>query len=156
MGVSRLSSDKNITHILNACMEAIKNVLPMEAKVSSPTLITQPFIQNHLSVLIGIIGDERGRILIEGSEDTFARIGEKMFGMQIEGEMLESFTGELGNMICGNLTTFTSNRGIHLDITPPTVILGETKIYGFSKGINLPINLGSYGTMNILLMIEQK
>lgn len=137
-------------------MEAIKNVLPMEVLLSSPTLITQPFIQNHLSVLIGVIGDERGRILIEGNEDTFANIGEKMFGMQIQGEMLESFTGELGNMICGNLTTYTSNKGIYLDITPPTVILGATKIYGFSKGIKLPIDLGNYGTMNILLIIEQK
>ena len=71
-------------------------------------------------------------------------------------EMLESFTGELGNMICGNLTTFTAEKGITLDITPPTVIAGSTKVYGFSNGISLPVSLGETGSFNILLMLEQK
>ena len=151
-----LSLSKNITNVLNSCIEAMKTVLPMELSISSPSVISQPFIHQSLSVLIGIIGDERGRIIFDGNADTFTKIAEAMFGMRVEGEMLESFTGELGNMICGNLATFTAQKGITLDITPPTVIAGSTKIYGFSKGIKLPISLGDYGNLTILLMLEQK
>ena len=62
-----LSLSKNITNVLNSCIEAMKTVLPMEVTISSPTVISQPFIHQSLSVLIGIIGDERGKLLIDGN-----------------------------------------------------------------------------------------
>ena len=36
-----------------------------------------------------------------------------MFGMSIEGEMIESFTGELGNMVAGNLCTVLEKNGLN-------------------------------------------
>ena len=48
-----------------------------------------------------------------------------MFGMSIEGEMIESFTGELGNMVAGNLCTILEKNGLILDISPPTVMTGH-------------------------------
>ena len=47
--------------------------------------------------------------------------------------MLESFTGELGNMIAGNLCTLVGANNLEIDITPSTVIVGTSKLYGFRR-----------------------
>lgn len=64
-----------------------------------------------------------------------------MFGIALEGDMLESFSGELGNMIAGNLSSNIYQQGINMDITPPTVMVGQTKLYGFHKAVLLPVEL---------------
>lgn len=68
--------------------------------------------------------------------------------------MLESFSGELGNMLAGNLSTFVSQSGIEMDITPPTVLAGQTKLSGFDKALTLPISLQNIGQLNIVLILE--
>lgn len=69
-----------------------------------------------------------------------SKIGEGMFGIPIEGEMLESFAAELGNMLAGNIATSLETENTIMDITPPTVIVGNTKMYGFNEAVNLPIH----------------
>jgi chemotaxis protein CheX len=96
----------------------------------------------------------RGRIIIDGEEPAFSKIGEGMFGMALEGEMLESFAGELGNMIAGNLSIYISGQGLQMDITPPTVLVGETKLYGFEKAYSLPVKVAGAGELMIVLMLE--
>ncbi|WP_445506019.1 chemotaxis protein CheX [Niallia sp. 03190] len=145
---------KSATEILNGTIESVKEVLPFDISIDKPILISAPFMQQSIGVLIGLTGDFRGRIIIDGNELVFGKIGESMFGMALEGVMLESFSGELGNMIAGNLTTFVSKNGIEMDITPPTVLIGETKMYGFNKALRLPISLPSIGELTIILMFE--
>lgn len=145
---------KSATEILNGTIEAVKGVIPFEMSIEKPTLISAPFMQQSIGVLIGITGDFRGRIIIDGSENVFGSVGQAMFGMLLEGEMLESFSGELGNMIAGNLSTFVSQTGIDIDITPPTVLVGETKMYGFDKALSLSISLHDIGKLTIILMLE--
>lgn len=145
----------NVTDILNRTIESVKGVIPFEITVDKPSLFTQPFSQHSIGVLIGMTGDVRGRILLSGDHEVFIKIGEGMFGMVLEGEMLESFAGELGNMIAGNLSTTIAHSGCEMDITPPTVLVGQTKIYGFEKAIKLPIHISNHGIMDIILMVEQ-
>lgn len=145
---------KSITDILNGTIEAVKAVLPFEVSVDKPSLFTQPFTQHSIGVLIGMTGDVRGRVIIDGEAEIFGKIGEGMFGMFLEGEMLESFAGELGNMIAGNLSTTISQRGFEMDITPPTVFVGQTKIYGFNRAFRLPIHVSNLGILEIVLAVE--
>lgn len=145
---------KSITDILNGTIEAVKAVLPFEVSVDKPSLFTQPFTQHSIGVLIGMTGDVRGRVIIDGEAEIFGKIGEGMFGMFLEGEMLESFAGELGNMIAGNLSTTISQRGFEMDITPPTVFVGQTKIYGFNRALRLPIHVANLGILEIVLAVE--
>ncbi|WP_260285947.1 hypothetical protein [Peribacillus aracenensis] len=53
--------------------------------------------------------------------------------MPLEGEMLESFAAELGNMLAGNIATSLAGGDAFNDSTPPTVFVGNTKMYGFMK-----------------------
>jgi chemotaxis protein CheX len=146
---------KNVTDTLNGIIQSIKNVIPLSVTTSSPTLLNQPVNQHSIGVLIGVTGDFRGRIIIDGEEVAFQALGTTMFGMPLEGEMLESFAGELGNMLAGNLATQVSQAGHIIDITPPTVIVGTTKMYGFDKALQLPIQVDQVGEMTITLMIQE-
>ncbi|MFB6466070.1 chemotaxis protein CheX [Cytobacillus sp. Hz8] len=151
-----MTLSKYITDVLNSTIDSVKAVLPFEVTIDKPSLFTQPFTQHSIGVLIGMTGDLRGRIIINGDETIFSNIGESMFGMKLEGEMLESFAGELGNMIAGNLSTSISQKGFEMDITPPTVLVGQTKVYGFKKAFRLPIQIESKLILEVILMIEMK
>jgi len=140
--------------ILNGTISSLTTVIPVKLDILPPSLITQPFEQKEISVLIGLVGGIKGRLIIDTTKDVISTIGQSMFGMAIEGEMLESFAGELGNMIAGTLSTCISKYEIEMDITPPSVLVGELKIYGFENAFRLPIIIQNVGNMAIILMIE--
>ncbi|WP_254778677.1 MULTISPECIES: chemotaxis protein CheX [unclassified Bacillus (in: firmicutes)] len=128
-----MSIDKGVTNVINALIEAAKHVFPFKLETEEPTLINHPFSNGDIGVLIGLTGDVKGTIIIEGKEDIFAKISEGLFGMVLEGEMLHSFAGELGNMMAGHLSTNLTKNGFTMDITPPTVLVGEATLHGFHE-----------------------
>lgn len=151
-----MSTSKHIQTILNGTIYALKTILPMNIDVQPPSITTEPFVQQQMGVLIGIVGDIKGRIIIDGTPETFGAVGSAMFGMLLEGEMLESFTGEFGNMIAGNLCTHAGQNELDLDITPPTVMVGNTKLYGFQQAFRLPATIENAGPITILLTIDEE
>lgn len=151
-----MSNPKHIQTILNGTIASLKSILPANLDVKSPSVSSEPYSQKEMGVLIGIVGDLKGRIIIDGSPAAFGGIGALMFGMPLEGEMLESFTGEFGNMIAGNLCTNAAQNGLDLDITPPTVMVGNTKLYGFQKIFSLPAEIEGIGSITILLTIDDE
>jgi chemotaxis protein CheX len=154
--VGKLSLSENITHILNATLESVKGVIPMPLVVGQPSIMTEPLEQTEIGVLIGMVGHVRGRIVLESEAKIFGAIGEAMFGMPLEGEMLQSFTGELGNMLAGNLCTIVASKGVDIDITPPTVMVGSSKLYGFDRAFRVPVAIEGKGELHIILMLENK
>lgn len=151
-----LSTSKHIQTILNGTIHSLKTILPMDIQTTSPNIVKEPYEQAEMGVLIGIVGDLKGRIIIDGTPSVFSNIGSAMFGMPLEGEMLESFTGEFGNMIAGNLCTTVGQNGLELDITPPTVMVGNTKLYGFQHAFRLPASIEGIGDFTILLTIDEE
>lgn len=151
-----MSTSKHIQTILNGTVHSLKSILPVDIQVQAPSMSSEPFEQQEMGVLIGLVGDYKGRVIIDGVPDTFSGIAEKMFGMSIEGEMLESFSGEFGNMIAGNLCTYLGEHEITMDITPPTVMVGRTKLYGFQKAFKLPAAVDGIGNITILLTLDEK
>lgn len=150
-----MSASKHIQTILNGTIQSLKSVIPIAMDIKSPSLMVQPFEQKEMGVLIGIIGDIKGRIIIDSSAESFSAIGATMFGMPLEGEMLESFTGELGNMVAGNICTSVARNGVEIDITPPTVIVGTTRLFGFQHAFKLPVEIENVGEMTIILTIDE-
>lgn len=145
-----------MTNLLNVSLRVFNNILPIPIETQEPTLISAPIFQNELGVLIGVTGDLSGRLILEGSKQIFCDIGEIMFGMALQGDMLDSFVGELGNMIAGNLATDLYQSGITIDITPPTVIVGQTKLSGFHQAVNIPVSIKEVGNLSLVLALENK
>lgn len=144
---------KVFTHLLNGTITSMKNVIPLQINFQRPQAAERS-LKIEFGVLIGITGDLKGKMILSGSSAVFASVGEKMFGMQIEGEMLTSFSGELGNMIAGGMSTNVIESGIKTDITYPVVLEGNTALTGFKKGIKVPVSLGDTGEMDIYLLLD--
>jgi len=151
-----MSNSNHIQILLNGLIQSIQEVIPQTVKIGTPTLYKEPFTQSEAGVLIGITGDLRARIILESSTKIFGDIGLSMYGMEISGEMLESFIGEFGNMSAGKLCTYCANNELDLDITPPTVMIGQTKLFGFQHAFRLPITIEGLGQMNGLLTIDNE
>lgn len=126
----------------------------MTVDIHSPSLLTEPYSQKEMGVLIGIHGDMKGRVIIDSQISTFSAIGMQMFGMPLEGTMLESFAGEFGNMFAGKLCTLLGEQSLDLDITTPTVMVGKTELYGFNKAFKLPTSIVDIGELNIIYTID--
>ncbi|MGX9133892.1 chemotaxis protein CheX [Rummeliibacillus sp. JY-2-4R] len=149
-----MSTSTQVQTMLNGTILSLKAILPKEVHVLSPSITSDPYEQSEMGVLIGMIGDMNGRIIIDSTPTTFSAISEAMFGMRLEGDMLESFTGEFGNMVAGNLCTFVAEQNLALDITTPTVTVGQTKLFGFKHAFKLPVMADEIGDFMILLTID--
>ncbi|TMN21395.1 chemotaxis protein CheX [Lentibacillus cibarius] len=145
--------NKAVTDLLNATFTSLDTVVPVQYSRQKPTLLAKEF---HLEygVLIGITGDIQGKLVLSGDPEVFSAIGETMYGMSLEGEMLISFSGELGNMIAGGLSTNIITEGISLNITSPTMMQGNTKILGFKQGIDVTVTFTDIGDMTVYLLLD--
>ncbi|MCT2535957.1 chemotaxis protein CheX [Aquibacillus koreensis] len=152
------SKEANINHIIkevyNGTIKSINNVIPIENTIGGPQLIEKP-LKVEFGVMIGFTGDLKGELVVKSTSNVFASIGEKMFGMPLSDEMLDSFSGELGNMIAGSLSTQIAESGIHTDITHPTVLNGSTSLSGFKRALLVNVNYPSIGDMQINLLLNQ-
>lgn len=150
-----MTNASTIQQLLNSTIQSLTAVIPIKFDVLPPSLTLEPYEQKELSVLIAFHGDLRGRLIIDTHEATISQIAEAMFGMKIEGEMIESFTGELGNMVAGSLCTLLEKEKLTLDISPPTVLTGETKFFGFRQAFKLPVNFSDSPNSHVLLTIDE-
>jgi len=68
--------------------------------------------------------------------------------------MLMSFSGELGNMIAGSLSTNIVAQGIKTDITSPTILQGSTTLSGYDRAIHTVVQFAEIGQMDIYLLLD--
>ncbi|PWU69203.1 chemotaxis protein CheX [Gracilibacillus dipsosauri] len=152
------SAEVNINEIIkelyNGSVQSIKKVVPVDPQFEAPKLSTDPLFVNY-GVLIGYSGSFKGDLLIRANKEVFSAIGEALYGMPLSDEMLDSFSGELGNMIAGGLSTHLAEQGIETDITHPTVISGDAKLTGFKRVLEVQIQFVNIGSMTMALLINQ-
>lgn len=142
-----------VTKLLNGALTSIKTVIPIDYDFERPRVINQDF-RLFFGVLIGITGDIKGKLVFSGDQTTFGSIGEKMFGMPLEGDMLLSFSGELGNMIAGGISTTIADSGTDINITAPTIMQGNTTLSGYKKALEITVEFANVGKMNTYLLID--
>jgi len=134
-------------------IESIKQILPIPYEnITAPVIHTE--LTCRFGVLVGITGSIKGKILYKADTHFFSYVGEIMFGMAVEGEMLKSFAGELGNMISGGLCTNAFSKGMTIDITAPTIMEGNTALSGFKEAIELELTFQNRTKLTIGLMID--
>ncbi|MGY3716930.1 chemotaxis protein CheX [Sutcliffiella cohnii] len=145
--------DQTITTLINGTVTSVKNVVPLEFKTDNARLLDQS-VKLEYGVLIGIIGDVEGKLILEGEPAVFSSLGDSLYGMPMEEEMLVSFTGELGNMIAGGLSSIIIEYGIKTDITSPTVMQGNTTVTGFKRAIHIPASFENIGDIGVYLLLD--
>ncbi|WP_249870261.1 chemotaxis protein CheX [Oceanobacillus saliphilus] len=153
MPLSTEARNRSVTILLNGTNASLKSIVPLDYQLSKPKLLGQS-LSLQFGVLIGFTGDLKGKLILSGEHTVFGTIGEAMFGMAVEGEMLASFSGELGNMLAGNLSTNIVQNGIKTDITAPTIMQGNTTLSGYDKAIHLTAIFESAGDLNLFLLLD--
>ena len=134
-------------------IESITQVLPIpHENITAPELRSELTCQ--FGVLVGITGSINGKVLYKSDVDFFSSVGELMFGMELEGDMLKSFAGELGNMISGGLCTNVFSKGMTIDITAPTIMEGNMSLSGFKEAIEIVMTFQGGKKLEIGLMID--
>jgi len=153
MSLTVEQKNKAIKELLNGTYDSIKAIIPVEHQVSKPNLIKGD-VQLEFGVLIGMTGDIKGQLILEGKSSVFEGLGQAMFGMPLEGEMLNSFSGELGNMIAGQLATILSTKDIITDITSPTIVYGAVRLAGYQHILSITVTFESLGEMDVYLLLQ--
>lgn len=153
MAITMNDSNKTITDLLNGTFASLKSIVPINYQMSKPHLLGK-HLELQFGVLIGVTGDIKGRLILAGDKAVFSSIGEAMFGMPLEGEMLSSFSGELGNMLAGRISTTIVENGIQTDITAPTIMQGTTTLSGHEKAIHMTAEFDNIGGMDIYLLLN--
>jgi len=123
--------EANIEYI-NPFIEASQNILKdlcnIETKIGKPYLRGPLYEGDNLIVIVGLTGQVRGQVVLNMNIDVACKLASHMMmGMEVVelNDMAKSAIGELVNMILGNTATIFSNKGIIVDITPPSVCTGN-------------------------------
>ncbi|MCH5272344.1 MAG: chemotaxis protein CheX [Lachnospiraceae bacterium] len=152
----------NVEYI-NPFLAAATSVLHdfgIETKIGKPLVKKEvTFEKNALIIMIGVTGEMKGQVMIAFGNEVACEVSSKMMMMPVT-EMNEISTSaicELGNMILGNAATIFSNKGIGIDITPPTMCSGNVVFstsYAANVGIPLTIHDGKSIELNVSIKGE--
>lgn len=97
----------------------------------------------EVSISVGIAGGIKGFLYLLGGAAPardYALTLSKFFGVELEdpstfGPMHKAALAELVNQIAGRVTILLSEQGIDTDITPPTIITGDSITTALASGL---------------------
>ncbi|MGP9039669.1 chemotaxis protein CheX [Cytobacillus kochii] len=148
-----LQDKEKMNLLLKGVQTSIGQLIPINHELVGRTELEGSFLVRY-GVFIGFSGDIAGKLFIGGDRSLFSFLGKSMFGMDLEGEMLTSFSGELGNMIAGGSVSAIEGKGMEVDITSPTILDGHSFISGYTKGYILTYNLPDNIELHVHVLID--
>lgn len=144
-----------IQFLLNGIYTAVKNIVPSDFVFEKPQRLQQKLHMTH-GVLIGTIGDMKGSLIVTGSGDIFSEMAKRMYGMELDCEMLLSFSGEFTNMIAGSLCTIMDLSDIRMDITSPTTLKEDVFLSAFEHAFQLSFLLENETRLIVYYLIDHE
>lgn len=139
----------NVEYI-NPFIEASQSVFSMmtgnKPVLGQVYLKKTPYESMNIAVIVGLTGKIRGQVVISMTETSACDIASAMMGGMPVAQMddlAKSAISELGNMIMGNTATLLSSRGIGIEITPPSLLMGERMMItpAHMQTICVPLNV---------------
>ncbi|HWR61852.1 MAG TPA: chemotaxis protein CheX [Clostridia bacterium] len=149
-----------IKPFINVSVDLIKMICNANVNRGQVFIKDSPFMAGNVVIIIGIAGEFKGQVFFSMNESTACKIASlMMFGMEVNAleEMSKSAIAELGNMIMGNVSTEFYNSGIKIDITPPTILVGNDMAVS-TKGLRtlcVPLILENIGELEIDVAITE-
>lgn len=119
---------EHINPFIEASKTVMKTVANIDVSLGRVYLKTSPYSSETLVVVVGLMGELRGQVIFSMDKNVAFKIASAMMmGMSITklDEMSKSAIAESTNMILGNAATLFYNRGINIQITPPSLMMGN-------------------------------
>ncbi|MDF2633531.1 MAG: putative chemotaxis phosphatase, CheX [Pelosinus sp.] len=118
--------------MINPFIDAIMNIMPQlgfQNVVKGKISVGQQFVESKgITILVGLTDQIRGNIAYNLTEQTAMAIASKMMmGMPVAAldDLAQSAISELTNMVTGNAATRFEQDGLRVDISPPSLVVGE-------------------------------
>lgn len=119
--------------LIEPFVDALSTVLPQlgfQSVQRGPVRRQEEFVEGlGVTVLIGLTQDVQGNLAYNFSEDVARGIASTMMmGMPVAqlDEMAQSALAEMVNMVTANAATRLAERQLSVDISPPSLVLGES------------------------------
>ena len=148
-----------VNPFIEASQAVLKQVSNIDAKLGKVFLRSSPYKGESILIIVGITGKMRGQAIFTMTKEVAFKIASAMmFGMPVDelNEISKSALSELTNMILGNTATILYNKGIGIEITPPSLLLGENLQISPSKmkTICIPLYLSETEILEIDISVE--
>ena len=143
-----------INPFIEASQAVLKQIAGIDAKLGNVYLKNSPYSSDSVVIIVGLTGKMRGQAIFNMSKNVaFSIASSMMFGMPVTelDEISKSALSELTNMILGNTATILYNKGIGIEITPPSLLMGDNMQISPNKmrTVCIPLILGEAGVMEI-------
>ncbi len=148
---------------INPFIKASKDILVQMAGIQSEMgsiyVKEKTFLSPNVAILIGLTGGFKGQAVISmGESMAFKIVSNMMGGLPVASldDIAKSAISELGNMILGNAATLLYNNDIKIDITPPSLLVGEKLSISIpnTKAICIPLKT-EFGVLEIDIAVKE-
>ncbi len=144
---------EHINPFIEASRSVFKNVANIEFGLGNIYLKTDPYDSAVIMIMIGITGVLRGKVIVSMDEHVALATVSSMMGMEVTqlDEIGQSAIMEVCNMMLGTTATILANNELIIDITPPTLLMGNNmKVFSNQEQtICVPLIREQGGTMEI-------
>lgn len=133
-----------INPFISASQDMLVQVANTKTSIGKLFLRDSSFVGDNVIIVIGIAGGLKGQVIFNLSSKVACDIASCMMcGMPVPhlDELSKSAIGELTNMISGNAATIFASKEILLDITPPTIMIGDNIQISTTKSNSICIPL---------------
>ncbi len=140
---------EHINPFVEASQGVLKQIAGVDAVLGKISLKTSPYQGDSVIIIVGITGKIRGQVVFNMNKTAAMGIASQMMGGYPVAELDEiskSAISELTNMILGNTATLLYNKGIGIEITPPSLLMGE----------NMQISNSNMQTICVPLLVDGK
>lgn len=150
---------EHINPFVEASQTVVRQIAALDTQLGKIYLKTSPYQGDTVAVIVGITGKIRGQVVFTMSKDNALKIASGMMGgfpvVELD-EISRSAISELTNMILGNAATLLYNRGIGIEITPPSLLMAENLQISTSnmKTICIPLLLNGSTLMEIDVSVK--
>jgi len=132
----------------------MKTVANTDVSLGKVYLKTSPYSSETIVIVVGLMGELRGQVIFSMDKPVAFKIASAMMmGMTITelDEMSKSAIAESTNMILGNAATLLYDKGIKIEITPPSLMMGDNIQISTPnmKTLCIPLILSTGGTIEL-------
>lgn len=119
--------------LINPFIEAVATIMPQlgfQTVSKGNIAVGDKFVESKgVTVLLGLTDEIRGNVAYNMTEETAKKIASTMMmGMPVAemDEMAQSAISEMTNMVTGNAAINFEKLGMKVDISPPSLIVGDS------------------------------
>lgn len=150
-----------INPFIEASQTVLMQIAAIDAKLGKVFLKDSPYNSDTVAIIVGLTGKIRGQVVFTMSNAVARSIAScMMMGMPVTelDEISKSAISELTNMILGNTATILYNKGIMIEITPPSFVMGDNLQISTNKmkTVCVPLHLGEERRLDIDITIANE